>query len=183
MRRYRRHRRSYGGKKPAYTWQNGYHYVENLSTPAAGSTKGVLGITTPGVGPSTGVRAFDAPHVLERMRGHAVHVGGGANNDEFAVYIAALRIPSEFVQLMSEQTDQADLIDITDNLEGDDYLYYGAHFCGAAVSENVDKIDNKAKRRFDVGDSLGWLYKIVNPQQSATTLNLGINVRLLWKLG
>jgi len=180
----RRHRRSY--RRPnAYTWQSFYLQKDLTGPSSQGNESFVLGYTVPGVGDAGdgNVRAFDAPHVLERIRGSVCHDGAtpapGNEANWFPFTLAAMRIPTGVI------IDTDNIPSILNNTEGDDYFFYGSHICGARVSSNVDPIDSKAKRKFDVGDKIAWLANIVNPFVSGFNANvdLSINVRILWKLG
>jgi len=184
-----RRRRSYRHRSPqrSYTWQS-VHVVNPIGPTIAADAvdKGVMVVTKPGVGMPGSERAFDAPHVLERMRGDCFHEANttSLNPAVLAVQMAALRIPSEFANTMEDETDQASIIDITNNLSGDDYLWYHSSFCGdKAEAPTVIPVDNKARRKFDVGDVLAFLYRVSNPTSADATFNLGLNFRLLWKLG
>jgi len=179
-RSYRNYRRQHSPPR-SYTWQT-YAATRDSGNLASGGTyKGSLGVMTPGVGALGSERAFDAPHVLQRIRGQCFH--SLASSDNLArLDIAALRIPSEFASLMSAETTQDDIIDITNNLEGDDYLWYESCFCGALVDSPISMIDNKAKRKLDVGDVIGWFYKLVNLDTVTIALKVSINARILWSL-
>jgi len=183
----RRHRRRSYRRPNSYTWQSVW-LQENLDGPAAGNNQSyVLGYTNPGVGDSGdhthAIRPFDASHVLERIRGHICHDGAtpapGTEGSWFPFTLAAMKIPAG----VGIATD--DIPSILNNTEGDDYFYYGSHVCGARVSSNIDPVDSKAKRRFDVGDKIAWLANIVNPFTGSINANVDvtINLRLLWKLG
>jgi len=184
-----RHRRSYRRRRTnnTYTWQS-FYLQKKLDGPSSqGNSSFVIGYTIPGVGDggtvSPAIRAFDAPHVLERIRGHICHDGAtpapGNEASWFPFSIAAMRIPAGVI------IDTDDIPSIMNNTEGDDYFFYGSHVCGARVSNNIDQIDSKAKRRFDVGDKIAWLGNIINPFVSGfnADVDLSLNVRLLWKLG
>jgi len=182
----RRSRRSYR-RNNAYTWQS-VAFQADLTGPSAGDNKSyILGYVTPGIGDGaalpTSIRPFDAPHVLERMRGHICHDGAtpaqGTEGNWFPFTIAAMKIPNGVI------IDDSDIPSVVNNTDGDDYFYYGSHICGARVSSNVDPVDSKAKRRFDVGDKIAWIANIINPFTGNINANVDVtvNLRLLWKLG
>jgi len=183
----RRRKRSYFRPRRSYTWQSvSILNPESLSVPSNTVYKGYLGTVKPGVGAMGSERAFDAPHVLERIRGTCLHEASTtASNPGLAiVQMAALRVPSEFANSMEDETSQDDILDITNNLSGDDYLWYESGYCGAdADVDTVMPVNNKSRRKFDVGDVLAFLYRIDNPSPGAASMTLGINLRLLWKLG
>jgi len=179
-RQYRR--RSYRREQKPMTWQS-FARTGNYSVPSNQNVRFFLGTTFPGIDKENGNNVpFDAPHVLERIRGTVTHAGQLANG-VFTLDLAAMRLPKAAADLLDEQTDATKLPDPTMNSEGDDYLFYHSLICGTVVDRNTHEVDNKAKRKFDVGDALVWIMRANNSRSQNGALQFGLNVRLLWKLG
>jgi len=182
MARRRNYRRSYSRRTPnAYTWQSYVKHWEPDSVAADTNKSYIVDYITPGVGDGSihNETPFDAPHVLERTRGVMYHGVTTANQaDVFALTVAMAQIPAGVI------IDTSDIPSVLDNREGDDYFFYETHVCGDEPESNVDKIDSKAKRKFDVGAKIAILANINNYGNSVTAdAEIVINLRLLWKLG
>lgn len=181
-RRYRARRRP-----RAYTWQNWrVSPTSSITLPNNKAYVNMISVLKPGVGDLNSITPFDAPHLLQRIRGSCYHdiTGTSGTPEAYAFNMAALRIPSEFASLMEAETSQDSIVDITNNLDGDDYCLYHSSFCGDDVSDvNAHVIDSKSKRKFDVGDVLGLILNVYNHATSGTVrLDFGINFRVLWEL-
>lgn len=191
MARYhRRTRRRY--RKPT-TWQS-MNWVEEITGNASTSGPVVLKSTKlvyPGVQGSPrvgeGDRAFDQPLVLERMRGMMTHDLPTSSNtvpEIVPVNVAALRVPAEVALGVSGN----EIPNLANNLEGDDYFFYHASLCGDQVSTqaSTEMVDNKAKRRFEVGDAILFLLNLTYPQLASGSFQIklafGLNLRILWKI-
>jgi len=126
--------------------------------------------------------------VLERIRGSCAHVGDAGvipqgQTTIFPVEMAACRVPAA----VSRALDSDDLPDIIANLDGDDYFLFQSMICDVTStnlsSGTLDVIDNKAKRRFELGDGILWLLRVLNPLTVDLDLDFRLNVRILWKHG
>lgn len=172
-----------------FTWQSADH-SEIITIPATAETgahlAGTLKAITPGIGLNgdDDFQQFDADHVLQRVRGSMAHNAQGRESssvtDWFAFSVAAVRIPKG---LTFPETG----IDLFDNSEGDDYLFRMDAVCNAGTGQaqpNWHDVDSKSKRRFEVGDTIQFLWSLVNPAQDtqAKTVEFCMNLRLLWKL-
>lgn len=166
-----------------FVWQTFSHHKSLANIPVGETRVGVLGVTTPGTGAVGSETPFDSDHTLQRIRGECAHIVAAANDNYATAAMAAMKVPKEFANVMNAETDQDKLIDITNNLDGDDFLWYHAAFCGADVTApNTDRIDNKAKRKFNVGDTLIWLYRVFNGDASSTlAIRLSVFGRTLWQ--
>lgn len=144
-------------------------------------------VWTPGLGaPFTDedVQQFDDQVVLERIRGSMCHNGGGANNlgqTWFPFSLAGIKIPQGF----STPSD----VNLFDNREGEDFFLRHDAVCNAgstAATPNWHELDSKAKRRFDVGDGIAFLFSLIRPaimgSPTSFAVDLAFNLRFLWRL-
>lgn len=182
-----RQRRSYRRNRPRmnYVWQP---MVENTiitvpeSTAQGTVVKGVFRTVIPGIGFETEVKAFDSDHVLERIRGAMAHNAIGQESasvtDWLPFSVAAIRVPNGMT---------AGALNLFDSSEGDDFAFRMDAVCNAGTQQatpNWHEVDSKAKRRFEVGDSLAFLWALVAPgtDTRAFTVEFAMNLRVLWKL-
>ena len=178
----RRYRRTYRRQRNAYTWQS-WKFNKSYTVDADSTDHHIVATLNPGVGEPGSERLFDAPHVLERIRGQLVHAGSGAGSTILYASLGITVMPIDAIQALNNAAD-ADKPDIEDNTKGDDYLFYDSALCGSPVSVNTRQVDNKARRRVDVGHGLILLAKLENLHSSQNgAVGVAGNFRLLWKLG
>ena len=202
MARYSRSRRS-RRRRGNYLWQS-YANTKNLSFPAPTNADemhhGEVFQTPmiPGSGDPihTGTAEddfkkvpFNNDHTLERIRGSMSHNGvgytGTTSTSWFPLTIVAVRVPIGLHIDSSE--NYPNLFDNTSygNL---DIIYRHDVVCDASNSEaspNWHDVDFKARRKFEVGDVIRWLYTIRQGFSSAVNdwrLEVCVNLRFLWKL-
>jgi len=182
MARYRR-RSHYRRKKIETAWQPAQWWLNNVSVPNGTSTApGELNVTKifqPGTEGSDGDHfAFETPVTLERMRGWAAHTPNQASYTAwFPVNVAMMVVPAAIARGISAD----EIPDLQANLDGDDFFYYGSMVCGANATDNLHPIDNKAKRRFAVGDAVLAVLNAKNFVNSTLSLDFMLNFRFLWK--
>lgn len=149
-----------------------------------------IGNTTPGVGVAgaTGFQPFANDHTLLRIVGSVVHTGSNkttVSGNEFTTFplsIGAIKVPSEF--------DNPSDLNLFDTKDADDYLFRLDRVCdtrsSAALFPNWDQVDSKSKRRFDVGDRIGWFVSWLPNLSDSTSpyplVSIIMNLRILWKL-
>jgi len=187
MPRYR-NRRSYRSRrqKQNVTWQR-MRVDENISTLIQASvTVQKAAEFPPGVGTSTSYRAFDDQVVLQRIRGTWSWIADPAATDDDAiiqVVLFAFKVPAEVAQDIGDD----DLPNPWDTNEGEDYFFYETG-TRAGVSANPfyypeKMIDNRSKRRFDVGDRLVlcWAAHASGATTSVSNVGMSCNLSLLWR--
>lgn len=184
MRRYRR--RSHRRKPQNVVWQRVTDYaslVFNNKEAGEWTTGSFLTNITPGVGlHDSRIEPFDDQMILERARGHIAHVteatGSNTGNDILPFSIGFLKVPVEF----TVNSDN----NIMDTSDGDDFFIFGNHVCGEPISVNVDRVDNKAKRRFEPGDVIKVLWAVQTPValtgSNQIVIRVVYNLSFLWKL-
>jgi len=182
-----RRRRMYRPRRQRnnYVWQSvGEQAVISIpaSTPTGGRLNGVLSEIEPGIGVAAALKPFDADHTLERIRGSMAHNALGQESssvvDWFPFTVAAIRVPNGL---------SIDPYDILDNSKGDDFAFRMDAVCNGgttAAVPNWHDVDSKAKRKFEVGDKLAWLWGLIAPGMDTREVNIefAMNLRLLWKL-
>jgi len=178
-----RSRRNYRSRRPDanYVWQP-YTYRAQLAVTAGGEDSNysvAIGNLIPGIGESD---PFDDDHVLERIRGSMAHNGstrGGVAgaNQWFPLSFGGVRVPKGLTE---------NAIDLFDPETADDFLWRYDTVCNAvtnvAAVPNWHAVDSKAKRKFSVGDKVIWLVSLQRPRTTAFTVDIVMNLRLLWKL-
>ena len=146
-----------------------------------------MGTVTPSVVELDGsVDPFDNQHTLERIRGQAAHVVEGSNStssDIVAVNLAAFRIPAE---VADNVRTNAEMPNLWRSGAGENYPFFMSCLCGTnavELTDNVENVDSKAKRRFDPGDILVISGSYFNNGTNTTLdLHLSLNLRFLWSL-
>jgi len=182
-----RYRRSRPRAKRNLTWQPMTN-TKILTIPAATLTgavvSGLLLKVSPGVYNGTATVPFDADHVLERIRGSMAHNAQGQESttltDWFPFTVAAVKIPKGL-------TFPATGLNLFENSEIDDFAFRMDAVCNAGTNDaipNWHDVDSKAKRKFEVGDALQFLWSAVNPGKDNRdkTIEFSMNLRVLWKL-
>lgn len=170
-------------------WQPAYISKDEMNIAAQTEKSIYLGTVLPGVyDPNANPAAidpFDNQHTLQRLRGVCLHEVYGNSGQDSLVHVntAAFKVP---VAVAGHITSDADMPNLFQSGDGEDYPYFMSHVCGTGRSSptsNVDAIDNKAKRRFDPGDALVFSASYYN-SSTETTLDLyiGLNLRFLWSL-
>jgi len=183
--RYRRNSRS-RRQKQNVTWQR-MRVDENISTLAQSTvTVQKAAEFAPGVGASGGYRAFDDQVVLQRIRGTWSWIADPATTDDdhvLQVVMFAFKVPAEVAQDIGDD----DLPNPWDTNEGEDYFFYETG-SRAGVSANpfyfpTLQIDNRSKRRFDVGDRvvLCWAAHASGGASSVSNVGMSCNLSLLWR--
>jgi len=179
-------RRRYHRRTPQnLTWQPAY-VSTRLVIPAgtAGAkVNGVFAYTEPGtVAKDQSVDAFDDTHVMERIRGAVAHDGSGAAStnasDWFPMILAGVKIPKGL-------DIPSDGLDLFASEEIEDVAFRLDTVCEAGNTPAVPTwtpLDSKAKRRFEVGDRLAWIWSLIRPKAATFNIDVCMNMRILWKL-
>jgi len=134
------------------------------------------------------VQPFDDVVILSRFRGNIVHLmqgGSGAFKEKLVpIYVGAQVLPSGLAEKTQADADQANPFF---NGDGEDYFWYEANLCDAGSSDlspTLHAIDNKAKRKVNVGDLIRFNIGMYIDTTFGTGVDLDIAVagRILWKL-
>ena len=141
---------------------------------------------TPGVqqdSTSATIEEFDSQHVLERVRGDFLHVAEGANAGAILhVCMAAFVVPRQVGKNLAD----ADMPNLFASGDGEDYPIFINCVCGDGPTEpstNIHMLDGKSKRRLDPGSNLVFSASFQRVDGNVSvTLNLALNLRILWKL-
>ena len=181
----RHYRRRYRKPHGSYVWQP---VAFNKQIQVPGGTigtelNGLLFHTVPGVGNNADFKGFSNDHTLEKIIGSMAHNGegitGGNKPSWFPFTLAAAKVPQG---MFPPETG----IDLFDSTELDDCAFRMDSVCNNA--SNTDAIPNwhavnaKSRRKFNVGDKLSWLFSLVRNTATAFSVELALNVRILWKL-
>ena len=204
MARYRRSRRS-GRRSQNYVWQSYANSKRHVWEADSDDTfplirSGELFDTAlhPGLGdplrtdtePSGYQAPFQNDHTLERLRGSMSHNGEGNVTKEpswFPLVVACVRIPRGLS--IDNEARYPNLFDNSE-LGNMDIIYRHDVVCDSSPSNanpNWHDVDSKAKRKFEVGDIVKWLYSLrqafdPSPQNASWSLTTSVNIRFLWKL-
>ena len=181
-----RYRRSYRPRRRSanYTWQAEWNNTRiSLEGAADAVISGVHFHTQPGLGPGGAAQVpepFTDSHVLERIRGAMTHNAdtslSPSGNAWFPFTVAAVKVPKGM---------SATAIDLFNNADGEDFLYCHNVVCRADYADstpNWHEVDSKAKRVFEVGDQIAWIYSAIKPVSGTVNIDFCVNLRLLWKL-
>jgi len=187
MPRYR-NRRSYRSRrqKQNVTWQR-FRLDENISSLAQTEiTVQKVGQFAPGVGATPDYRAFDDQVVLQRIRGTWSWIADPATTDDdhiLQVIFFAFKVPAEVAEDIADE----DLPNPWNTNEGEDYFLYETGTRAGVTATPMyftDKeIDNRSKRRFDVGDKLVFCWAAHASGGSTAVANCGMsaNFSALWR--
>lgn len=183
----RHRRRRYSRPKTNYVWQP-LVFSGVLSTGGAvednGFYEGLIKDFVPGAhGGGNTDHPFDNDHVLERVVGSMSHNGAGQLANQpgwFPFSIGAVRVPSGF--------STPNTMSLFDPQQGEDYFFRHDTVCNAIGTAdaipNWHDVNSKAKRKFEPGDKMAFLWSLMSPITSTRpiTVELAFNLRLLWKL-
>ena len=187
-----RYRRNYRYSRPRVKrntiWQP---YETRIKTGAlADNSTGFfdLGTIVPGVqsDADSAVQPFDNEVIMERVRGHCGHRGEstGATQPSKPSLICPVIVGVKLPAHLNKSLSLEDLGDPYYNLDGEDFPIYMSHVCDVDhdPQPEIDPVDIKAKRKFDVGDVLRLYGRYFNGTGQTTSLELALNLRFLWKL-
>ena len=199
----RRRRRRSGRRYGSYVWQsyaNAKRHVweadDDDNYPIIRSDELFQTSMRPGLGdPLDDLGAlthepFPNDHTLVRMRGSMAHNGEGNVTKEpswFPLVVACVRVPKGLS--IDKEDTYPNLFDNTE-LGNLDIIYRHDVVCDSSPSNanpNWHDVDNKAARKFEIGDTIKWLYSLrqafdPSPQNNSWSLTVAVNIRFLWKL-
>ena len=186
-----RNRRYYRPRKSDanYTWQSFPEKVRASITSGANPTyHGVFPRAfTPGIGVNGAddFDAFDSEHTLERVVGGMSHNASGFDVNTIpwiCVSLAMIKVPKGL------ELDTAG-INLFDNSEADDFIYRMDAVCNptnvAQSIPNWHMVNQKTRRKFEVGDTIWVLWSVYNQPEALTrnlVLDFTFNLRFLWRL-
>ena len=131
---------------------------------------------------------FVNDHTLERIRGSMSHNGSGFPSTTsiswFPLTIVAVKVP---VGLNIDSSEEYPNFFDNSSVGNHDIIYRHDVVCdaGGAATPNWHDVDHKAKRKFEPGDLIDFLFTLRQPFQSTTqdwNFEIAVNLRFLWKL-
>jgi len=132
---------------------------------------------------------FTNDHTLERIRGSMCHNGGQytatTSVSWFPMSIVAVKVPRGLS--IDDEEDYPNLFD-NGKIGNMDIIYRHDVVCDASsnnASPNWHDVDSKAKRKFEVGDIVKFLYTLRQPFASTVNdwqIEVAVNLRFLWRL-
>ena len=183
-----RYKRNYSRRRKEernYVWMrwNGDEILNSI--PVNGGQASNVAYLEPGLGVGGGtgdnIDHFEFETIVTRVRGEIGHFAKyhstGSDQNWVPFNLGLIVVPVEF-NLESSP-------DIRDNRKGDDYFMYHSALCNPSPSAGVNNthiIDNKAKRRVDVGSQIALVYHAVNPTDAVVDVVLGWNFSILFEL-
>ena len=181
-------RRNYSRRRRENTvWQPYIQTWDQQNIPSKSFQHKLIDVVYPGIAKTgrTEDDYFEDQHVLERIRGtclHNVDSGGGQTGQLVAVNMALFKVPAQLTESLSD----ADMPDLFKSGDGEDYPLFMSMICGVGADEptsNLDVVDNKSKRKLDVGDAFALCLSYYNASTSTSLdLRIMLNLRFLWKL-